>query len=85
MSTPNQDSQNRNSQTLVSTAQVSRRRRRLDVSSLIWGLLFLAVAASALWVGSGRSLPWQVVRLGAPAFLICLGILGVVLSRRHSR
>ncbi|MGJ6981322.1 hypothetical protein ACSDQ9_12465 [Aestuariimicrobium soli] len=59
--------------------------RRLDVSSLVWGLLFLGIAATAVWVGSGHRLSWEVVRWAAPAFLICLGILGVVLSRRHPR
>jgi hypothetical protein len=64
---------------------VRRARRRIDVSSLIWGLLFLTIAAAALWIATGHELRWAFVRVAAPVHLVCLGILGVVLSRRHHR
>lgn len=74
-------------QSLEPTAPPSRAlaRRRIDVSSLIWGLLFLAVACAAAWIGTGHRISWGVVRWAGPAFLICLGVLGLVLSRRQHR
>ena len=55
--------------------------RRLDVASLIWGLLFATVAAAGLWVATGHSLSWEFLRLGVPCLLIGLGVLGLTLSR----
>lgn len=59
--------------------------RRVDVASLIWGLFFTAAAGCGLWIATGHTLSWAFIRLGIPTLLICLGILGLVLSRINAR
>lgn len=54
-----------------------------SASALVMGMLFLAIAAIAAWLASGRELSHGVVAFGIPGFLIALGAIGLVLSRRR--
>ena len=56
-------------------------RRHLDIASLIWGLLFATMAGLGIADASGSPISWQTVGLLAPAVLIALGALGLVLHR----
>ena len=58
--------------------------KRLDVVSLIFGLLLTAVAAGSLWLSFTGSLDWQLVKVAAPTALILVGVLGLVLSRNRT-
>jgi hypothetical protein len=60
---------------------MSPARRRLDASSLIWGLLFLLIAGLGLWVAVGGPIDWHLITISAPVVLIALGLLGLLLSR----
>lgn len=59
--------------------------KNLDVAGLLWGLVFAIAAGIGLWVGSGHSVNWAVVRFGLPIAFIALGALGLVLSRHQNR
>lgn len=59
----------------------TRVRRDLDVSSLLWGVVFACIAGIAGWTAFGNDVNWQVLRFIAPLLLIGLGILGLILSR----
>ncbi len=56
-------------------------RRHLDVSSLLWGIVFALIAGIAGWMALGHHVDWSALRFTAPLVLIALGILGLVLSR----
>lgn len=56
-------------------------RRTVDVSSLLWGVVFACVAGIAVWTALGHDVNWEVFRFIAPLLLIGLGILGLILSR----
>lgn len=58
---------------------------RLDVTSLLWGLIFAPVAATAIWYGLGNPLDWQLIGWGAPLALVVLGVLGLALDRPRHR
>lgn len=58
-------------------------RRRLEVVSLIFGLLFSLVAGVALWLAVFDTVNWQVLRVAAPGALVVIGILGLALSRNR--
>ncbi|WP_203569127.1 hypothetical protein [Aestuariimicrobium ganziense] len=58
---------------------------KLDSASLVWGLIFLALAAFGLWVGTGNQVNWARVSIVAPLLLIAVGVLGLVLQRSSSR
>lgn len=60
-------------------------RSRIDVPALLLGLLFITVAALGLARGLGASINWHTVWLAAPAVLIALGGLGLVLNRKPPR
>lgn len=57
-------------------------KRYLDVNSVLWGTLFLGVAAFTGWIAAGLPLNPVVISTLAATFLIALGILGLILSRR---
>lgn len=62
------------------------RKRWLNASALIWGLLFASIAVVGFLAAIG-SLSWPIVRIAGPLWLIGLGVLGLVLGRpqRNSR
>nr|WP_294695571.1 hypothetical protein [uncultured Friedmanniella sp.] len=57
-------------------------RSPLDVVSLVFGLLMVAVAGTALWYSITGSLDWSLVKTAAPLVLVAVGTLGLVLTRR---
>jgi hypothetical protein len=57
-------------------------RPRLDVVSLVLGLLMVVVAAAALWLTFIGPLDWGLLRTAAPLVLVAVGALGLVLTRR---
>ena len=57
-------------------------RRPLDIVSLVFGLLMVAVAGTALWHSVTGSLDWSLVKTAAPLVLVAVGALGLVLTRR---
>ena len=58
---------------------------RIDIPALLLGLLFTSIAALGLARGLGAPINWNTVWLAAPAVLIALGALGLVLNRKPSR
>lgn len=58
-------------------------KRRIDVLSLIFGLLLTAVASGSLWLTFGGSVDWETLKVAAPLGLVALGVLGLVLSRNR--
>ncbi len=56
--------------------------RRLDVVSLVIGLLLVSVAATALWLAFGGTVDWSVLQTAAPLVLVAVGALGLLLTRR---
>ena len=62
-----------------------RRRRTIDASALIWGLILLAGATLGIIRGLGHAIDWQVVWIITPIALIALGITGLVLNRYQTR
>ncbi len=57
-------------------------RVRLDVVSLVLGLLMVVVAAAALWLTFVGPLDWGLLSTAAPLVLVAVGALGLVLTRR---
>ena len=58
--------------------------RRLDVASLIVGLLLTGVAGIALWQSIVGHVDWRAIKIAAPLTLVVLGIIGLSLSRNRS-
>ncbi len=56
--------------------------RRADVTGLTAGLLFLLLAAVALWAAFG-TVDWTSVGLALPFALVALGMLGLNLTRNE--
>ena len=57
--------------------------RRLNVVSLVFGLLLTSVACVALWLAIFGTVDWQGLRIGAPMLLVLVGVLGLTLSRNR--
>lgn len=57
-------------------------RGRLDVVSLVAGLLMVAVAVAALWMTFVGPLNWALLSTAAPLVLVAVGALGLLLTRR---
>lgn len=57
--------------------------RRVDVVSLLTGLLFAALAGLALWWSITKTVDWDLVRIGAPLVLVVVGVVGLLLSRNR--
>lgn len=55
--------------------------RRLDVLAFVAGILMTALALGCLWFLTTGTVSWPVLRVGAPAFLVAVGLLGLALSR----
>lgn len=58
--------------------------KRLDVTSLIVGLLLTGVAGVALWQSVVGHVDWRAIKIAAPLTLVVLGIIGLTLSRNRS-
>ena len=58
-------------------------RGRLDVVSLVLGLLLVVVATAALWLTFVGPLDWALISTAAPLVLVAVGALGLVLTRRR--
>ena len=58
-------------------------RGRLDVVSLVLGLLMVVVAAGALWLTFVGPLDWGLIGTAAPLVLVAVGALGLLLTRRR--
>lgn len=58
-------------------------RSRLDVVSLVLGLLMVLVAAAALWLTFVGPLDWGLLSTAAPLVLVAVGALGLLLTRRR--
>lgn len=58
--------------------------RRLDVTGLILGILFVLIAAGALFVAFGGTLRGDLLKVAVPLVLVAVGGLGVVLSRKNA-
>ncbi|MFL6026157.1 MAG: hypothetical protein ACJ72G_04455 [Friedmanniella sp.] len=56
--------------------------RSRDVVALVFGLLFTAVAAAALWQSVIGTLHWSLLKTVTPLALVTVGVLGLALSRR---
>lgn len=54
----------------------------LDVVSLVFGLLMVGLATTALWLAFTGSLDWSLLKTAAPLVLVAVGALGLVLTRR---
>lgn len=54
---------------------------RVDVVSLIAGLLLSTIAFGALWTAIAGQIEWSVLRVAGPLTLVVVGVLGLVLSR----
>jgi hypothetical protein len=52
------------------------------VVALVFGLLFTAVAAAALWQSVIGTLHWSLLKTVTPLALVTVGVLGLALSRR---
>lgn len=57
--------------------------RRVDVVSLVVGLLLTALAGLALWWSFGTAVNWDVVKVATPLILVVVGIVGLSLSRNR--
>ena len=57
--------------------------RRVDVVSLVAGLLLSAVAGLALWWSVAGSIDWALVKIAAPLVPVVVGIVGLTLSRNR--
>lgn len=57
--------------------------RRVDVVSLVWGLLMTTVASGSLWLAVTGSISWSMVSVVAPLALVVFGLLGLALSRNR--
>ena len=57
--------------------------RRLDVLSLVVGVLLSGAALAGLWLAFGGDVNWQWVKVGAPLMLVVVGLLGLTLSRNR--
>lgn len=57
--------------------------RRVDVVSLLWGLLMTTVASGSLWLAVTGSISWSMVSVVAPLALVVFGLLGLALSRNR--
>lgn len=57
--------------------------RRVDVASLIVGLLLTALAGLALWWSFDNTVNWDVVKVATPLILVVVGIVGLSLSRNR--
>ena len=60
-----------------------RSRGPLDVVSLVFGLLMVGIATTALWSAVTGSLDWSLLKTAAPLVLVAVGALGLVLNRRR--
>ena len=58
-------------------------RSRTSVAGTIWGLLFCFIAALGVMWSSGVTIRLTALGIIVPLFLIGLGGLGIVLSRRN--
>lgn len=56
--------------------------RSPDVVALVFGLLFTATGAAALWHAFTGSLDWSLLKTVTPVALVVVGVLGLALSRR---
>lgn len=57
--------------------------RRVDVVSLVVGLLLTAVAGLGLWAALGQTVDWDLIKVAAPLVLVVVGIVGLSLSRNR--
>ncbi|MGO1973774.1 MAG: hypothetical protein ACTH2Q_12545 [Propionibacteriaceae bacterium] len=57
--------------------------RRVDVVSLIVGLLLTALAGLALWWSFDNAVDWDLVKIATPLILVLVGIVGLSLSRNR--
>lgn len=57
--------------------------KRLDVTSLIVGLLLTGIAGVALWQSLVGQVDWRAIKIAAPLTLVVLGIIGLSLSRNR--
>lgn len=57
--------------------------RRLDVLSLVIGVLLSGVALGGLWLAFDGDINWQLVKVAAPLTLVVVGLLGLTLSRNR--
>jgi hypothetical protein len=55
--------------------------KRVDVVSLISGLLLSTIAVFALWTAIAGRIEWSVLRVAGPLTLVVVGVLGLALSR----
>ncbi len=60
------------------------RSRRLDVSAIMWGFVFVCVAGLGVWIGLGYPVNWTAVQIAAPTALIIVGIVGLMVSRTRA-
>ena len=57
-------------------------KRRIDVVALMFGLLLSVGAVVTLLWSSGVSINTDLLKIGAPACLVLVGIIGLACSRR---
>lgn len=57
--------------------------RRPNTGQLVLGMLFAGAAAVAAWIGFGHDIPPHAFNLGMPAFLIVIGLTGLLAGRRR--
>lgn len=56
--------------------------KRLDVFSLVIGLMLAGMAGVALWFNIAGWINWDAILVAAPLSLVVIGILGLTLSRK---
>ena len=57
--------------------------RRVDVLSLVVGVLLTSIAVGALWIALMGNINWNVIKIAAPLTLVVVGLLGLTLSRNR--
>lgn len=61
----------------------TREARRVDTSSLVWGLLFACLAGLGLWYSTTGQVNWTWVRNLSPVVLMAIGGIGLLVGRRR--
>lgn len=57
--------------------------KRIDVFSLVIGMILTGLAAGALWFSITGSLNFEFLKIAAPVALVVIGVLGLILSRQR--